>query len=85
MVDGKQRNNSFQFLFREKLLKVGDRHSGASLRQHYLDQVQRVGGAPASPSQPLSRRAGRVGSPNSLKIGCFDGRVKPMKMARNLL
>jgi hypothetical protein len=35
-----------------------------SLRQHYLDQVQWVGGAPASPSQPLPRHAEQVGSPN---------------------
>ena len=34
------------------------------LRQHYLDQVQRVSSAPAPPSQPLSRRAEQVGSPN---------------------
>jgi len=46
---------------------AGEEGKGNSgfLRQHYLDQVQRVGGTPASPSQPLSfRRAeGPVGSP----------------------
>ncbi len=36
--------------------KAGGARSG-SLRQHYLDQVLRVGGAPASPSQPSSPSA----------------------------
>ncbi len=41
------------------------------LPRQYPDQVQRVGGAPASPAQPWSRNAPQVGSPNELKISCF--------------
>src|SRR5437867_1005287 len=41
-----------------EFFRLQEKAGGSSLRQHYLEQVQRVSGAPAQDSQPLSRHRG---------------------------
>jgi hypothetical protein len=63
----KRMNNTHARLF-WKPDGAGGKRMGSSLRQHYLDQVQRVFCDPAQNSQPLAALTGAapVGSPVNL-------------------